>query len=103
MPSSPALAICGNLLQPSAQVAVCPCAIPTGFASSEESVRALTSLLLGLLRETLSGDALYLAIKRAESIAAENGVRPEEFQRMARVVVLNWHLKCRENPFSRMF
>jgi hypothetical protein len=66
-------------------------------------VRALTCLLLGLLRETLSGDAIYLAVMRAETLASENGVSPEEFRRVAEIVVLDWHVKRKQNPMSCLF
>lgn len=101
--SLPALGHCGSSLQPSEPGAVCRCSIPTGFASSEESVRALTALLCGLLRETLSGDAIYLAVIRAKALALENGVSEQEFNRVAEIVVIDWHTRRKENPMSCLF
>jgi hypothetical protein len=93
----------GVLPPPSELGAVCPCSIPTGFNGSEESVRALTCLLLGLLRETLSGDAVYLSVRRAKTLALENGVSEQEFNRVAEIVVIDWHIKRKENPMSCLF
>jgi hypothetical protein len=101
--SSQSLVLSGSSLQPSEPVAVCPCSIPTGFSGSEESVRALTCLLLGLLRETLSGDAVYLSVMRAKTLARENGVSEQEFNRVAEIVVIDWHIKRKENPMSCLF
>lgn len=66
-------------------------------------MRALTALMVGLLRETLSADAIYLAVRRAQTLALENGVSEAEFRRVAEIVVIDWHIKRKENPMSCLF
>lgn len=92
----------GGRLQPLEQ-AVARQGIPTGFGCSEETVRALTALLIGISGQTLCGDAMYLGMLQAKSLALENGVTEKEFDRVAKLVLVDWRRKRSQNPLSGMF
>lgn len=78
-------------------------AIPTDFGCSEETVRALTALLCGLSAETLSGDVMALAIMRAKDLALENGVTEAEFNRVGKLILVDWRKNRHRNPLSNLF
>jgi len=79
-------------------------AIPTDeIGCSPEAVKALTALCLGLMRQTLSGDAFYLAALSGEQLALENGVSPEEWKRVGKIVLRHWQRERAKNPLSGMF
>lgn len=66
-------------------------------------MRALTALLVGLSSETLCGDAMYLAMMRAKDLALENGVSEAEFNRVGKIVLVDWRRNRSRNPLSGMF
>lgn len=101
--SSPGPSKSGAVLPPSERAVACRCSTVTECSSSDESARALTCLLLGLLRETLSADSIFLAIQRAAALAVENNVSPKEFQRVAEIVMRDWKSRRGNNPMSGLF
>jgi hypothetical protein len=64
---------------------------------------ALCALSMGLMRQTLCGDAMFLAIYDAERIALEAGVPKEEWQRVGKIVTSYWKRERSKNPLSGMF
>jgi len=55
------------------------------------------------MRQTLSGDAFYLAALSGEQLALENGVSPEEWKRVGKIVLRHWQRERAKNPLSGMF
>ena len=92
--SSPCLPSSGSPVPPSAVVVV-PRAIRiapgfVGLDATEETVVSLVALLAGLLRETTSGDAIFLAFAVAQKMALAQGVTEEEFDRVKEAVLEKW-------------
>ena len=92
--SSPCLPSSGSPVPPSAVVVV-PRAIRiapgfVGLDATEETVVSLVALLAGLLRETTSGDAIFLAVAVAQKMALAQGVTEEEFDRVKEAVLEKW-------------
>ena len=70
---------------------------------SRGSIEALLAVCVGLLSETMSSDAVYLAMARARKIAEMRGVPPQEFNRVLEMVMLEWKSQKSKNPLSSMF
>ena len=68
-----------------------------------ETVVALTAVVAGLLSEMLSGDMVALAMYRAEAMALESGVSPEEFAMVKAKMIGYWARKKAGNPLGGMF
>ena len=64
---------------------------------------ALTAVAVGLLKYTMSGDALWLSLASAEQSAARSGVSPETFSHVRRTVVGEWRKQMSTNPLASMF
>lgn len=77
--------------------------IPTELGCSPESVLVLTAILLGLLRNTLSSDTLFLALGRARQLAKEAGVSDAEWERVKGIVERAWKHESAKNPLKGMF
>lgn len=92
----------GGLLQP-LEPAAAPRLTRFGLKCSDETLICLLATCLGLMREMLSGDAMFLAMERARSEATKMGVDPAEFERVQEIVVRHWEAGRRANPLSGMF
>lgn len=75
----------------------------TGLPCSKETLLSLVAICTALLNETRSSDAMWLAMRRAETLAALEGVREKEFYRVRTVVGKHWMAQRRVDPISGMF
>ena len=73
------------------------------FEVTSETVKALASITTALLKETLSGDLVWLAMRQAEKMAIESGVSPEEFDRVKSHLLEFWKKKKAHHPMGGMF
>ena len=74
-----------------------------GLNATPETVKALTAITMGLLKETLSGDAIYLAMGAAKKVALESGVSLDEFHRVESHILRFWARSKSRNPLAGMF
>ena len=100
----------GMSLRLSEPVAVCHSATATekrsfvaGLEPTPEAVTVLTAMLIGLLRNTLSGDVVALSMYSAKHMSEEAGVSEDEFKRVSDVIVKKWAELKSQNPLSTMF
>jgi hypothetical protein len=77
--------------------------IPNGLPVSDDCVKVLCSICLGMMSEMMSPDAMYLAMCRAEDMALAHGVTPENWARLRDLVVRTWERRRAQNPLSGMF
>lgn len=92
----------GGPTQPLVPVVVLPETL-SDLPCSSETLISLSAICGGLLAETLSGDAMYLALMRAQDDALAAGVDPEEYQRVQDVILKHWAAKRSRNPLSKMY
>jgi hypothetical protein len=77
--------------------------IPTELGCSPESVMALTAMLVGLFRNTLSSDTLFLSLSYAERMAKDAGVSDAEWTRVKEIALRAWQRESSKNPMKGMF
>ena len=94
--------VTGTSLQPSAPGAVHPLTLG-GQQCSNATLLSLSAICNGLTAETLSGDAMYLALARAEDDAMKAGVDPVEYERVRDIIIKQWAAQRSRNPLSGMF
>lgn len=92
----------GGPTQPLEPVAVLPATL-SDLPCSSETLISLSAICGGLLAETLSGDAMYLAMARAEDDAQKAGVALEEFERVRKIILRYWAVRRGQNPLSKLF
>lgn len=98
-----------NMPRRSEQAVACPSSTKIGRHSFDglpvtpETVTALAAMLVGLLREQLSEDALILSMYAARDMAEEMGVSDEEFDRVKTIVLTKWIEMKRRHPLGSMF
>ena len=93
----------GTLLQPSEQAVARLETPPDELSCDPNTVKALTAVVLGLMAETLSGDAIVLAMYRAEDTACKQGVSRQEWERVKQIVLSHWKRERSRNPLSALF
>jgi hypothetical protein len=76
--------------------------IPTGSESSE-SVIVITAMCLALMDQTLSPDAMALAMYSAQDMAEKNGVSPARYEAIINRIGQTWLSRRGRNPLSGMF
>lgn len=64
---------------------------------------ALTAMLVGLFRNTLSSDVLSLSMGYAERMAKEAGVSEAEWVRVKEIALRAWQRESSKNPLKGMF
>lgn len=74
-----------------------------GSKVSDETLKAVMSILVALLRETLSSDVMQLSLSVARSMALAEGVSKREFDRVEKRVVKFWSDRRLQNPLASMF
>lgn len=74
-----------------------------GLEPTPEAVTVLTAMLIGLLKNTLSGDVIALSMYSAKDMSKEAGVSEAEFKRVHEVIVKKWAELKSQNPLSTMF
>lgn len=92
----------GGSPQPSVPAVALPETL-SALTCSSETLISLTAICTGLLAETLSSDALFLALMRASRDAAKAGVDLEEFNRVSTIILKHWEHQRSRNPMSRVF
>ena len=93
----------GNSLPPSVRDAVLQATPTDAIGCAPEAVKALTALCLGLMGQTLCGDAFFLAVQSAEQLALQNGVPPGEWKRVGKIVLKYWKQERAKNPLVGLF
>lgn len=104
--SSKGLTSRGSSLQPS-EPDVVALSIRTELPSfgdcNPETVKALTAMILALLRNVLSGDVICLSTYAARDMAKRAGVSDEEFERVLKTLMEYWAASKARNPLGSMF
>lgn len=100
--SSPDLLPTGTGILPLAPVAALPATL-SGLKCSNATLLSLSAICNGLMAETLSGDAMYLALARAEDDALKAGVDPVEYERVRDIIIKQWAAQRSRNPLSGLF
>jgi hypothetical protein len=100
--SPPCLIKRGGSPLPLAPDAVLPATL-SDLTCSSETLLSLTAICTGLLAETLSQDAMFLALMRAARESEKMGIRLTEFQRVQDIILRHWSTQRRQNPLSKMF
>jgi hypothetical protein len=75
----------------------------SALTCSNETLISLTAICTGLLAETLSSDAMFLALMRASRDAAKAGIDFEEFNRVVDITIKHWEHQRSRNPLSKLF
>lgn len=68
--------------------------------NDSQTALALVCALDSLLAQTLSADALYLALSGAARECQRLGIPREVYQQVIQTVVRQWGLRFRQNPLS---
>lgn len=100
--SLPAPSVTGGAPLPLEPVAALPATL-TDLPCSAGTLISLSAICTGLLSETLSPDAMFLAMRRAATEAHNAGVDPNEFNRVCQIIERHWRHRRAQNPLSRMF
>jgi hypothetical protein len=92
----------GSKLQPSVAVVANHCSTRSanesfGIEPTEDTVKSLAAILLGLLDMTYSGDKVALASYAARKMAIDFGVDPDEFERVRAAIVEKWLERGKRN------
>ena len=64
---------------------------------------ALLAIVQSLLRNTLSGDVIYLSMFSAHDLAIKHGCTQEQYQRVQTQILEEWQVQSGRNPLKHMF
>jgi len=70
---------------------------------NKQTLLCLCSIVNSLLYETLSEDAVFLALLRAEKECFKNGISPKVWEETKKIILTHWETQRNKNPLSRMF
>jgi len=100
----------GTLPQLSEQGAVAPCStkiermfLNDGLDPTPETIAIMAAMLVGLMREQLSGDSMVLAMYDAKDICRDLGIPEESFKKVQKTVLDKWMQMRKKNPMSCLF
>ena len=100
--SLPLIPVTGTSLQPSAPGAVHPLTLD-GQPCSNATLISLVAICSGLMAETLSEDAMFLALARAKREALTMGVDPADYQHVRELILKRWVAQRSRNPLNSLF
>ena len=86
--------------------AALPCSTPTVkrlLTEGTDQQKALVAAFLGLMSETLSGDAVYLGMMQGRTIALAAGVSPEAWDEICIEVAEIFTRRKKIHPLGSMF
>jgi len=76
--------------------------ITVDLKPDKETVKALFSICMGVLGETLSSTSMELGLMNASNIAVSMGVSEEKFQEVAQASIEAWAKMRSRNPIAGM-